>query len=248
MEEKRNKRLETETYDCIAEMKALPDAFWLQVPSANRGMNFSSVRGDLPVRERYHYLEDDVLSSVEDQLHRTQPWAAEHRDVSHYKHKLGARHRYSKYPLYKIGENLYRVSTDCDINHTAGWSVESLQKSKWVNILIDWNSTAGRIWVKDRKKLMSLWNRLRANVRRKAGLLPPAEQKKNEKDVAITEAKMAVCMQVKNLQDELTAYLKSLNDNTVTKQQIGGIYFDLTELGKLNKTYKQVAGSRMSKK
>lgn len=62
-----------------------------------------------------------------------------------------------------------------------------------------------------------------------------------------TQARMNVLMQANKLRDELEAYIKSVEADTMTVKSVGEIYAELTRLETLNKKMKKVYGSQMPK-
>lgn len=96
------------------------------------------------------------------------------------------------------------------------------------------------------------WKKARDQYKRelkKAGEL--AERKKevaDENHVERTQIRMKVLQSATALQDALEVYIKCVNDETMTVEQIGELYFQLTNLGSLNKDMKKIYGAKIPKK
>jgi GTP1/Obg family GTP-binding protein len=62
-----------------------------------------------------------------------------------------------------------------------------------------------------------------------------------------TNIRMKVAAQAAHSRDMLESYLKSVNDETMTVQEIGKLYDELIKLVALNKDMKKIYGSKMKK-
>lgn len=74
-----------------------------------------------------------------------------------------------------------------------------------------------------------------------------AEKEANTDHVKRTQIRMDVVAQASKLMDMLETYIKSVNDETMTVKEVGELYFELTNLGALNKSMKEIYGAKMAK-
>lgn len=96
------------------------------------------------------------------------------------------------------------------------------------------------------------WKKARDRYKKeikKAGELAKRNQEvADENHVERTQIRMKVLQSATALQDALEVYIKCVNDETMTVEQVGELYFQLTDLGSLNKDMKKIYGSKMKKK
>ena len=96
------------------------------------------------------------------------------------------------------------------------------------------------------------WKKARDRYKKeikKAGELAKRNQEvADENHVERTQIRMKVLQSATALQDALEVYIKCVNDDTMTVEQVGKLYFQLTDLGSLNKDMKKIYGAKMKKK
>lgn len=74
---------------------------------------------------------------------------------------------------------------------------------------------------------------------KKSGTLAAAMERQKARRLANrTNRKMEVCMQTKDLIQELEQFLKDVNDGTATQRQVGQLYFSMNNLASLNRRLK----------
>jgi hypothetical protein len=101
------------------------------------------------------------------------------------------------------------------------------------------------------KEFPLVWREARSRLRKSLKISGKAQKHKEtkiDKDYARrTNIRMEVAAQAAHSRDMLESYLKSLNDETMTVQEIGKLYDELIKLVALNKDMKKIYGSKMKK-
>jgi hypothetical protein len=102
------------------------------------------------------------------------------------------------------------------------------------------------------KDFEAAWKKSREQYRKTLKKSGEADQRSaheaDENHVKRTEIRMKVAAQASKVKDLLDVYIKSVNDETMTVEEIGSLYFELTELGALNKDMKKIYGAKIPKK